>query len=78
MDQIQLMYANFGSRLDHLSDEMCQMDTRIGCVTRQQSHLGGFAHSPSPDPSAEPYNSGDNDSDDASGFACDNEMTVSQ
>ena len=53
------------------------MDTRIGCVTRQWSHLGGFAHSPSPDPSAEPYNSGDNDSDDAFGFACDDEMTVS-
>ena len=23
MDQLQLMRANFGSRLDHLSDEMC-------------------------------------------------------
>ena len=29
LDQIQLMRAVFGSRLDHLTDEMCQMNTRI-------------------------------------------------
>ena len=37
MDQLQLMRADFGSSLDHLSDEMCQMNTRIGRIARRQS-----------------------------------------
>ena len=36
------MHANFGSRLDHLSDEMCQMNTRIDCNGHHQSPFGGF------------------------------------
>ena len=35
MDQLQHMGANFGSYLDHLSDEMYQINTRIGCITRR-------------------------------------------
>ena len=77
MDQLQLMRADFSSRLDHLTDEMCQMNTRIGRIIRQQSCLGGFAPSPSLDPSAEFSNSGDNESDDASSSTYDDEMTVS-
>ena len=50
MDQLQLMRTDFGSRLDHIFDEMCQMNTRIGCIACLQSHLGGFAPSPSPKP----------------------------
>ena len=34
MDQIQLMRADFGSRLDHLTDKMYQMITRISCIAR--------------------------------------------
>ena len=30
MDLLQLMHADFGSPLNHLFDEMCQMNTRIG------------------------------------------------
>ena len=36
------MYADFGSHLDHLFDEMCQMNTRISRITHLQSRLGGF------------------------------------
>jgi len=46
-------------------------------VSCRQSHLGGFAHSLS-DPFVEASDSGDDDSDDASGSAHDNEMTFSQ
>ena len=35
LDQLQLMRADFDSHLDHLSDEMCQMNTKIGCIARQ-------------------------------------------
>ena len=76
MDQLQLMRADFGSRLDHLSDEMCKMNTRIGHIARR---LGGFAHSPSLKP-AESFSDGgddDDDDDDASSFEIDDEMTPS-
>ena len=32
MEQLQHMRADFGSRLDHLSDEMCQMNIKISCI----------------------------------------------
>ena len=65
------MRADFGSRLDHLSDKMCQMNTKIGRIACQQSRLVNFSPSPSSD-------SGDDKSDDASTFPSDDEMIVSQ
>ena len=76
MDQLQLMHADFGSHLDHLSNEMCRMNTKIGRITHQQSRLGGFAPSPSLDPFEESSNSGGDESDDAFGFTHDDEMTI--
>ena len=35
MEQLQQMHANFGGRLDYLIDEMCQINTKIGCIARQ-------------------------------------------
>ena len=75
LDQLQHMHADFGSYLDYLSDEMCQMNTRIGHIARRQSCLGGFAHFPSLDPSEESSNG---ESDDASGSDYDDEMIGSQ
>ena len=73
------MCVDYGSHLDHLSDEMCQMNTRISRITRRQSCLGGFAPSPSPKPTEKSSSGGDND-DDANGssFSSDDEMTTSQ
>ena len=61
------MHANFGSRLDHLSNAICQMNTRIGHIAHHQPCLSSFAPSPSPD-----------ESDNASGSPIDDEMTISQ
>ena len=73
------MRANFGSRLDRLSDEMCQMNTRIGRTTRRQSRLGDFAPSPSPKPTEESSSNGDDvDGVDGSSSSSDDEMTTSQ
>ena len=77
MDQLQLMRADFGSRLDHLTVKMYQMNTKIGRIARRQSCLNGFIPSPEHDPSVKSSNSGDDHSDDTSGFAHDDEMTVS-
>ena len=50
------------ARLDTLSNELCQVNTRVGHIARQQAHLGGFMASPSPSPEASKDD--DNDSDD--------------
>ena len=71
------MHADFGSHLDHLSDEMCQMKTKIGHIARWQSHLSGFTP-PSPDLVEESYDGGDDESDDTSGSPSNDEVTVSQ
>ena len=34
--------------LDTLSDELCQVNTRVSHITRQQARLGGFVAFPSP------------------------------
>ena len=78
MDYFQLMHADLGSHLDILSDEMCQMNTRIDRIAHQQSYLGGFAPSPPLDPFMESSASGDDDNGDAFGFAHNDKMTVSQ
>ena len=78
MDQSQFMHADFGSRLDHLSNEMCQMNTRIGRITHCQSHLGGFTPSPTLEPVKETSSNGGDDDDDAFGSETDDEMAASQ
>ena len=71
------MHADFGSRLDHLFDEICQMNTRIGRFSYRLSHVGGFAPSPSLESAESSSDGGDNDDDDASCSETDDEMTAS-
>ena len=73
------MHADFGSRLDHISNEMCQMNTRIDRIARRQSHLGSFAPSPSFEPTDDSSSDGgDDDDEDASSSEYKDEMTSSQ
>ena len=75
------MCVDFGSCLDHLFDDMCQMNPKIGHITRHQSLLRGFASSPSPELDKSSSNGGDDDDDDdndASCFETDDKMTSSQ
>ena len=78
IDDIRDTQAFHGDCLNHLTDEMCQMNTWIGCIARHQSRLGGFAPSPKCESSVNPYASRDDDDDDASGSAHDDQMTTSQ
>ena len=66
------MHADFGGCLDYLTDEMCQMNTRIGCIARRQAHISGYG--PSPSLSLEAFL---DDEDDANSSS-DNEMMTSQ
>ena len=68
------------ARLDYLTDEMCQMNTRVGCIARRQARMAGFA--PSPSPSLEDLvdvgdDAGDDDEDDANSSS-DDKMTTFQ
>ena len=64
----------FGTHLDYLFDEMCQMKTRIGQIAQRQSHLGGLVPSSKRNPSLESSTSGKDDGY-ASGSYYDDEMT---
>ena len=75
MGQLQHMDA----RLDTLSDELCQVNTRVSHIARQQARLGGFVASPSPSPEASEDDDGDSDYDDKDEDASssgDDEMTT--
>ena len=72
------MPTGFDSHLDYLSDEMCQMNTRIGCIAHRQSRLSGFTP-PTPEPTKESSSDGGDDDDDgASCSETDDKMIASQ
>ena len=71
------MRADFGSYLNHISNETCQMNTRIGRIAHRQSHLSSFAPSPSPKPVEDSFD-GRVDGDDASISSSDDEMIAPQ
>ena len=73
MAQLQCIDA----RLDSLTDEMCQVNTRVGRIARPQACLGCFAPSPSPSQEASTDEDGDDEDEDASSSS-DDEMTTSQ
>ena len=52
--------------LDTLSDELCQVNTRVGLIALWQARLGGFVESPSLSPEAfeDKDEDGDGDFDD--------------
>ena len=78
MAQFQRMDA----RLNILSDELCQVNTRIGRIARQQARLRGLAASPSPSPRAsvdedDDDGADDDDKDEDASSSSDEEMTAS-
>ena len=72
------MHADFGYRLDHLSNEMCQMNTTINRIARRQCRLGGFVPSPSLEHAKESSSLDGGDDDDAFDSETNDEMTASQ
>ena len=52
------------ARLDTLSDELFQVNTRIGRIAKRQARLGGFMVSPSPSPETFKDDNDDFDDDD--------------
>ena len=77
MVQLQCMDAH----LDTLSDEQCQVNTRVGRIAQQQARLGGFIESPSPSLEAseddvDGDSDDDGDEDDSASSPNDDEMSI--
>ena len=71
--------------LDTLTNELCQVNTRVGRIARWQARLGGFIESPSPSPEASEdkdddgdfdNDDDDEDKDEDASFSGDDEMTA--
>ena len=75
-DMAQLQRMN--TRLDTLSDELCQVKTHVDRIARRQAHLGGFVESSSPSPEAfkDKDDDGDSNDDDDASLPSDDEMTT--
>ena len=70
LDAIMTQLQCVDARLDTLTTEMYQMNTRVGYIAKRQAHLGGFVKSPSPPPEAsEDDDDSDDDDDDKDGDA---------
>ena len=68
MAWLQQMGADFGARLDYLTDDMCQINTQVSHIARRKALLDGFA--PSLEASTnEDNDAGDDEDDDASSFS---------
>ena len=52
LDVIMAQLQRMDAHLDTLGDELCQVNTCVGCIARRQARLGGFVESPSPLPKA--------------------------
>ena len=73
MAQLQCMDA----RLDTLNDELCQVNTHVDRIARQQARLGGFVESPSPPPEDDDdSNDNDDDEDGDVSSSSTNEMSI--
>ena len=57
------------ARLNTLSDELCQVNTRVGHIAKQQARLNNFVEPPSPSPKASKDHEASNDNDDEDGDA---------
>ena len=64
LDAIMTQLQCVDARLDTLTTEMYQMNTRVGYIAKRQAHLGGFVKSPSPPPEASEDDDDSNDDDD--------------
>ena len=64
------------ARLDAFSDELCQVNTHVSRIARQQALMGGFTASFSPSPSASEDKSDDANKDDGASSSSNDKMTT--
>lgn len=67
LDAIMVQLQRMDALLDTLTDELCQVNTCVGCIARRQARLGGFVESPFPSPEASEDDDDDSNDDDDDG-----------
>ena len=83
LEAFMAQLEHMDARLDTLTTELYQVNTRVGCISRRQARLGGLVESPSPSPKASEdevnggASSGTSDGDECSSSFSDDEMTAS-
>ena len=80
-DAIMVQLQPMDAHHDTLSDELCQVNIRIGRIARRQAHLGGFLESLTPSPETSEGEDDDGgsdggDEDDGASSSSDDEMTA--
>ena len=85
LEAIMAQLEHMDARLGTLNDELCQVNTHVSCIARQQAIMGGFTMSPSPSPQASEDESYDDvfgddndDEDEDTSSSGDEEMIASQ
>ena len=73
--------VHMDARLDTLSDELCQVNTRVGRIARWQAIMGGFTVASFPFPTASKDDDDDSDNenaneDDGASSPSDDEMST--
>ena len=82
LEAIMAQFMCMDASLNTLSDKLCQVNTRVGCIARRQALMGGFivASSPSPptskDKSDDGSSSDDADEDDGASSPSDDKMST--
>ena len=82
LETIMAQLVRMVSRVDTLSDELCEVNTRVGRIARQQAVMGSFtvASSPSPPASEDESDDGsgheDANEDDGASSPCDDKMST--
>ena len=64
------------ARLDTLSDELCQVNTRVGRIARRQVAMGGFTAYTSPSQPVSEDESDDANEDNGASSPIDDEMST--
>ena len=64
LNAIMVQLQRMDARIDTLTTEMYQVNTRVSYIARWQARLGGFVESPSPRPEASKDDDGSENNDD--------------
>ena len=84
LEAIMAQLKRMDARFETLSDELCQVNTRVGRIAQRQDVMGGFITSPSPSPQAsedegdDGDDDADEDEDEDASSSNDKELTASQ
>ena len=79
LEAIMAQLVRMDAYLDTLSDELCQVNTHVGCITQRQAVMGGYIMASSPEASedkSDAYGSADDAEDDDDGLLSDDEMST--